>query len=154
MSNWPRTLADDSALMRKLAVHRDGFDSACRHSLVVAPCCGRHVAADAIISLHGLKTEIRGGGFQAKRDHDWACTDGCLHHLLADPSNGWTKSNLLRALGAPAETIRHERARELAHEAMAQAHAKGHGANPGDEYEKALASLPANVRELRGTEAP
>lgn len=150
---WPRTLADDAKLYRRLAVHPDDFDPTCRHGLVVAPCCGRRVAADCIVALHGLKTVIRGGNHRPPKDHDWACTD-CLHLLVRDPKNGWTYSKLARALGAPAGAIHHERAKELVHEARLAANKAGQPHSEEQEYAKARASFPDGVRELPGTEAP
>lgn len=152
-SRWWHSLADHPQAMRSVAVHRDGFDESCAHSLVVAPCCGRHRRADSIVALHGLKTVIKGGNHLPARDHNWACTD-CLDLLVRDPSNGWTWSKLYRALGADAGTIRHHRARELQVEEEKADHAAGRGHNPQESFEKHHAALASGVRELPGTEPP
>lgn len=155
--SWPVTLADQPALMEKLAVHqRDEFgggvfDATCSTTMVFAPCCGRKTAADTVVSLKGFKTEIRAGNHRPKKDLDWAC-DGCLHLLIADQSNGWTWSKLFRALGAPADVIRFHRAQELAREE--EVRRSGEWLDLGELHERAHASLPANVREIPGTEQP
>lgn len=148
---WPVTLADRPEMVAALAVHRQGLDPSCRHSMVKAPCCGRRSPADTIVSLRGLKTEIRGGNHRRKEDLEWAC-DGCLHLLIADQSNGWTWSKLFHALGAPHEVIRHHRARELALEQ--ERAAAGEWFNPQEAYEHAHRSLPHGMRDLPGTERP
>lgn len=148
---WPRTLADDPEEMRRFAVHPEAFDPSLTTTPVSAPCCGRRTVADTVVSLHGLETEISAGNHQPKRNHDWAC-DGCLHLLVLDPANDWTRAKLARALGAPHNVIRHERALELVHQAERAAGDKSFDRKR--EYEKAHASLPANVRALPGTERP
>jgi hypothetical protein len=162
---WPTTLADRPELMREMWVHAGQqhaeFDPSCGATQVFAPCCGRKTAAFTVVSLHGLTTVIRGGNHLPPQDHDWAC-DGCLHLLILDNSNGWTWSKLYRALGAPADIIRHYRAEELMLAAEKKAHADDGaraphlrvGVNPQLEYEKAHASLPAGVREIPGTDRP
>lgn len=163
--SWPVTLADRPLLMRKHWA-REGeehavFDPTQSTTLVIAPCCGRHTPADTVVSLEGLVTEIRGGNCRPKADLDWGC-DGCRNLLIADQSNGWTWSKLYRALGAPPEVIRHERAKELTREAERKSNTDDAllpsvnrtGFRPGEAYESALASLPVNVRELPGTERP
>lgn len=163
--SWPVTLADRPLLMRRFWA-REGeedavFDSSLSTTLVFAPCCGRRTPADTVVSLSGLVTEIRGGNIRPKANLDWAC-DGCRHLLILDQSNSWTWSKLFRALGAPAEVVRHERAREIQQDAEQIAHAtdalrpdsQKTGFNPGEAYDVALASLPVGVRELLGTERP
>jgi hypothetical protein len=60
-------------------------------------------------------------------DLDFAC-DGCRGRLLRDPSNDWTKSKLLTALGAPAavvaEHLVHERSRAAYRALWAQGQTK------------------------------
>lgn len=162
---WPTTLADRPLLMRQYWA-REGeenavFDPTLSTTLVFAPCCGRRTPADTVVSLEGLVTEIRGGNTRPKANLDWAC-DGCRHLLIADLSNDWTWSKLFRALDAPAEVIRHERARELQREAEQKSNDDNArlpsmdrtAFKPGEAYENALASLPVDARELPGTERP
>lgn len=163
--SWPVTLADRPGLMLEYWARAGDpnaeFDPTLSTTLVFAPCCGRRTPADTVVSLEGLVTEIRGGNFRPKANLDWAC-DGCRHLLILDESNDWTWSKLYRALDAPAEVIRHERARELQIEAEVIAHAEDAlkpsieriGINPTVAYETALATLPIGERDLAGTELP
>lgn len=163
MSKWPITLADRSALMRELAVHKTNFDPSCGHTLVWAPCCGRRTPADTIVSLHGLRTEIRAGNHLPKRDHDWAC-DGCLHLLVLDDSNGWSWSNLFAALGAPDHIVRHHLAQEIEREARLDTNRRDAdrqrqglepaGFNPQEIYETAHEHLPLDLSTIPATRRP
>lgn len=151
--SWPITLVDRPALMKQLAADPDHFASACTTTPVWAPCCGRKTAADTVVSLAGLKTEISGGNHQPKRDHDWAC-DGCLHLLVADQSNGWTWSNLFNALGAPDDVLRHYVAVEACREANLAASKRGEWFNEGEVYDLVYSSLPVNLKSDRATQRP
>lgn len=61
---------------------------------VEAPCCGRRRAADAILDLRHVDG----------LDADWACS-GCKDAILRGPGP-WTRSRLLRAVGASDEAVR------------------------------------------------
>ena len=151
--SWPITLADRPAMMLSLAVHPDHVDPARSHTLVWAPCCGRRTPADTIVSLQGLTTEIRGGNYLPKRDHDWAC-DACLHLLIADQSNGWTWSNLFTALGAPDAVVRHHLALEVLKEAERDASRRMEWLKPGEIYDSAYANLPPDLSADLATMRP
>lgn len=155
--SWPVTLADRPALMQRYYVRAkeapDTFDPSLRTTFVFAPCCGRRTPADTVVSLAGLNTPICGGNRLPKTNLDWAC-DGCRHLLILDTSNGWTWSKLYRALGAPAEVVRRERARELVRVAEQTAKIARVAFRPGDEYQAALNSLPADTTNVPGTERP
>lgn len=114
---WSKTLADDPDLMFQLRVRRgpgDAFDRARTTTQVVAPCCGRIVAADVLIDCRDIPgTIIDAGGVRAPEDHKFLC-DGCAHRMYRDPKNDWTKSKLLEARGAPAALVHEHRAREHA----------------------------------------
>lgn len=147
------TLAQRPDLMRRLAARPETFDVSCAHTMVYAPCCGRKTPADTVVSLEGLKTEIRGGNHLPKRDHDWAC-DGCLHLLIHDEENGWTWSNLFATLGAPDVAIRHYLALEVLGEAEREAGKKREWIKPGEIYEAAYEHLPADLKTDRATMRP
>lgn len=161
--SWPMTLADWPELMRALAVHPDNFDPTVAHTRVWAPCCARQTPADTIVSLVGLRTEIRGGNILPKRDVDWAC-DGCIHLLILDESNGWTWSNLFAALGAPADVVRYHVAREVevdarraankTDEELARQGKERLGVQPQEVFEQAMEHLPADLTNDPATMRP
>lgn len=110
----PRTLADEPGLTRQYRVHKDApFDPSCTTTEVFAPCCGRRVAADAVLDVRGVPgTVVRGGGHRPAKDHDWLC-DGCRDRMIREAGNPWTAATLMEQCGAPIDAVRslklHER---------------------------------------------
>jgi len=147
-----KTLADFPEIAAPLLVHPTlPFGPT---SLVRCPCCNRATTADTVVDVRSAPgTVIRGGGNAKPRDHDWLC-DGGLHLVYHHQPNGWTRSKLYRALGAPAVVVRQHRAKELAHEQQRADAANGRPHDAGAAFVAALATLPDNTTALPGTEAP
>lgn len=146
------TIADFPEIAAPLLVYPERPFTAT--SLVRCPCCGRRVTADSVVDVRAVPgTVIRGGGHRAPQDHDWLC-DGGLHLVYHHQPNGWTRSKLYRALGAPAAVVREHRAREIAHAVRLSDAKAGRQHNEGDAYSAALNSLPEGTTALPGTEAP
>lgn len=150
---WPITVADRPDLMELWTVHPDDFDPTVRGTMIKAPCCGRKTAADTVVSLEGLVTEIKGGNVRPKQDLDWAC-DGCLNILIADPTNGWTWSNLYNALGAPDDVLRHYVAQEAMKEAERDTNTRKEWFNPVETLEQIEEALPADMKSDLATQRP
>lgn len=149
---WPPTLATSAELRARLVDAYAPDEEVPPMARVRARCCGAVVPAAAVRVLAGVPdTTCKPGGRRARRDLDEAC-DGCFELVIADRSNGWTRSKLARAQGAPAEAIRELRAMELRDEACTRAGEKG--ASPLAELERARAALPVGRRDLPGTEPP
>jgi hypothetical protein len=146
-------MADFPDFMEAFAVHHEVFDPTVRHTQVFAPCCRRKTAADSVVYLGELRTEIRAGNIMPKEDLDWAC-DACLNLLIADGANGWTWSNLYTALGAPDEVVRHELSLEVLKEAEQAASRQKEWLNPGEVYDSAYANLPADLTDDIATQRP
>jgi hypothetical protein len=103
VTQWDFTLADFPEIaVRYLVWPRGGCY---RTALVYAPCCGRRTPADTVMDLRAVpNTHVRAAGKRPLADLDFAC-DGCVSRLLRDPSNPWTRSALLSAIGAPAAVV-------------------------------------------------
>lgn len=109
--SWGKTLADDLMVLAEYARDLDPSEtiseSDVRPSMTVrAPCCGRWCGADMVVDCRGI----------AGIGREWLC-DACRGRFLARDAR-WTKPKLMRAMGAPPEAVRVERARELAREIL------------------------------------
>jgi hypothetical protein len=154
--SWPKTLADAPEICGTLLAKEYPTDQPLpAAAMVYTPCCGMRSTADSVIDLRGLDgttAKVRGRGRVV--DLDWAC-GGCYDLIVwGERGNGWTRSNLARALGAPAHAIKQLRAEEMAQEARAEAERSGKAVSPLAEIRRALASLPDGRRSLPGTDAP
>lgn len=136
---WPPTVADDPDLMAEHAV-RD--DAEVRPTATVeAPCCGRECAADMVVDVRGVE------GI----DRSFLC-DGCRWRFVKVEENGWTRSSFVRALGAPPETVRSHRIKELVAEARRES-GPGEAFTPEEARLAAEEELPAGEHPP-GTEPP
>jgi hypothetical protein len=134
-----RTLAQCPEHLSVHIVH-PGACATGRVVVVHAPCCGRRIAADAILDVRGVPgTIVAGGGRLTPRDHDWLC-DSCRQRLYADPSNAWSRSRLYAAVGASPEHVRALHARELAEQVAAWDRAAARAHQPGEVLATILAA--------------
>lgn len=99
--SWPATLYDDAEAFAEAVVSADP-EVAGPTVTVEAPCCGRRCAADMVVDLRSV----------AGTTKDWAC-DGCRWRMIRTPGNGWSRSRLYRALGAPIKDVKLARAKEI-----------------------------------------
>lgn len=106
--SWPnRKLSDDSDKVAAMSVHGLSADQVRPTTQVVAPCCGqRQCAADMVVYVPGEGLKC----------------DACRRKLERDPSTEWTRPKLMRAMGAPAEEVQAERAKEVARQRIREAH--------------------------------
>lgn len=153
MNRWGKTLADEPELMRKLAVHKHGFDPALTTTPVHAPCCRYVKAADAIRDLRAIEgTVVRAGNIRPPADLEWAC-DGCVWLLCQDPESGWTESKLIEAEGAPIAIVHELRAQEVTRNEIRELWGHGGEYRPQEIYDGTLAKLVREHRAVAEAEA-
>lgn len=153
--SWPRTLANDPKLLREVLGRplEEGENRALAR--VVPPCCGRgRMPADCIWDLRAVPgTIVAAGNRSPPRDHDLLCSR-CVQQMIVSGRNDWTESRLAHATGAPADAIRHLRAREMARDEVREEHRVHGRSEPGKALDRVLQRLPKRRRNLPGTEAP
>lgn len=146
--SWPPTLADDGAVAKEHLT--DPEKPVSPTAEVFAPCCGRRCAADMVTDLRGLTgTTVRPGGKRPPEDIQWAC-DACYRRVSASRRNGWKRSSLARALGAPDAELRQIRAQEMVREKRAV----GDSVNPAGFMQRKIADWEVQPSPIPGTDPP